>query len=306
MTPVSEAPEAVRRYFAGVNGEDWDDFRGIWHDDAAVDVVGGIHLRGVDEIMEYYPRVLGNFPVHFDDPVAAHVAGDVVTVEIEFEGETAEGVPARFRANDVFRLDDGRVRRLSVWYDLDEVVAFLRTPGTVERRLARVLEATGVGSLEEAEPRREAPQPRHTRVVLHGGGRVDAADWVERVRLWGLVLAVAGDTGETVALASPDPAFAAAAGSARQPFAVSPDDADRTLDVLTFAATGPVAIGCGRGEGMHALTDGHVVELVDGELLVTPLRRATPLVRYAPGVRARWLEGACPCGSELPRLSLAQ
>ena len=109
MTTVVAPPEAIRRYFAGVNGEDWDDFRGIWHEDAAVDVVGGVRLRGVDEIMEYYPRVLGNFPVHFDDPVAVHVAGDVVTVEIDFQGETVEGVPASFRATDVFRLEDGRV-----------------------------------------------------------------------------------------------------------------------------------------------------------------------------------------------------
>ena len=86
-----------------------------------------------------------------------------------------------------------------------------------------------------------------------------------------------------MALPSPDPSFAEAAGRERRRFAVSPDDADRTLDVLTFPATGPVAIGCGRGDGLHVLTDGHVVELVDGELLVTPLGRKAA----APALRPR-------------------
>jgi hypothetical protein len=302
VTTVVAPPEAIRRYFAGVNGEDWEDFRGIWREDAAVDVVGGIRLRGIDEIMEYYPRVLGNFPVHFDDPVAVHVAGDVVTVEIDFEGETVEGVPASFRATDVFRLEDGRVRSLAVWYDLGEVLAFQRIPGTPERRLARVLEAAGLTSLDAASPMRVAPRPERTRVVLAGGGEVDAADWAERVRLWQRALEIAGDDGKTVALPSPDPSFAEAAGKAGRRFAVSPQDADLTLEVLTFPATGPVAIGCGRGEGLHVLADGHVIELEDGELLVTPLRRSVPLVRFAPGIRASWVEGTCPCGSELRRL----
>ena len=55
---VAVVPEAITRYFSGVNNEDWDDFRGIWHDDADVDVVGGMRFRGVDEIMAYYPRAL--------------------------------------------------------------------------------------------------------------------------------------------------------------------------------------------------------------------------------------------------------
>jgi hypothetical protein len=302
VTSVADAPEAIRRYFAGVNGEDWDDFRGIWHEDAEVDVVGGLRFRGLDEIMAYYPRVLAGFPVHHDDPYGIHVSGDVVTVEIAFRGETSAGVEATWEAVDVFHLVDGKVKRLTTWYDMDEVVAFLRQPGDPARRLARVLERAGVASLEDAEPTRRAPAPARVRAVLPGGGEVSAADWAERVGLWRQALDVAGDDGGTVALPSPDPSFAEAAGRARRRFAVSPEDADRTLDVLTFPATGPVAIGCGRGEGLHVLAAGHVVELVAGELLVTPLGLETPLLRYAPGVAAEWVDGPCPCGSPLPRL----
>jgi hypothetical protein len=297
-------PEAISRYFEGVNNEDWDDLRGIWHEDAAVDVVGGMRFRGVDEIMEYYPRVLANFPVHHDDPYGIHVAGEVVTVEIAFEGETAEGVPAAWEAVDVFHLRDGRVERLATWYDLEEVVAFLRRPGPPERRLARVLAAAGLPSLEAARPVREAPAPETIRVLLPGGKPVAAADWEERVRLWSVALAIAGGEDETVAIGSHDPAFAEAAGRERRRFAVLSEDATRTLDVLTWAETGPVAAACGRG-GYHVLADGHLVEILHGELLVTPLSRREPLVRFAPGLHASWLEGVCACGSELPRIRVA-
>jgi uncharacterized protein len=306
VSPTAEVPEAIRRYFAGVNGEAWDDFRGIWHEDAEVDVVGGMRFRGLDEIMAYYPRVLASFPVHHDDPYGIHVSGDVVTVEIAFAGETEAGVPAAWEAVDVFHLVDGRVKRLTTWYDLDEVVALLRDPGVPEKRLALLLDRAGLGSLDDAPVTREAPRPERARVVLRGGGEVSAADWAERVELWRRAIRVAGEGGATVALPSPDPSFAEAAGRERRRFAVSPDDADRTLDVLTFPATGPVAIGCGRGDGLHVLTDGHVVELAEDELLVTPLGRKVPLLRYAPGVRAAWVEGACACGSDLPRLRVLQ
>ena len=128
-------PEVIRRYFDGVNNEDWDDFRGIWHADAVVEVVGGIRVQGWDEILPQYTGALANFPVHYDDPYRVHVAGETVTVEIAFTGETVDGVPASFEAVDVFTLEDGLVRRLTTWYDLDTVLGFVRTPGTPKRRL---------------------------------------------------------------------------------------------------------------------------------------------------------------------------
>jgi ketosteroid isomerase-like protein len=131
---VSPVPEAIRRYFHGVNEEDWDDFHGIWCDDAVIEVVGGIRVQGWDEILPYYTRALSGFPVHHDDPYKVHVAGDTVTVEIAFTGETADGVPTTFEAVDVFTLEDGLVRRLTTWYDLDRVMRFVRTPGPPQRR----------------------------------------------------------------------------------------------------------------------------------------------------------------------------
>ena len=45
---MSAGRQLIERYFHGVNTEDWDDFRGIWHDDAVIEVVGGIRVQGWD------------------------------------------------------------------------------------------------------------------------------------------------------------------------------------------------------------------------------------------------------------------
>ena len=52
---------------------------------------------------------------------------------------------------------------------------------------------------------------------------------------------------------------------------------------------------------MHAHTRSHVVEIVDGALVVTPLgARGKPLLRWATQIEAAWLGERCTCGSDLP------
>jgi hypothetical protein len=41
-----------------------------------------------------------------------------------------EGVVAEWETVDVFTLEDGRIKRLTTWYDMGAVVAMLRTPGS--------------------------------------------------------------------------------------------------------------------------------------------------------------------------------
>ena len=86
-----------------------------------------------------------NFPVHYDDPHTVHIAGDTITVEITFTGETVDGVPSTFEAVDVFTLEDGLIRRLTTWYDLDTILGFVRTPGTAGASAADARAACGSG-----------------------------------------------------------------------------------------------------------------------------------------------------------------
>jgi ketosteroid isomerase-like protein len=138
VTP-SDVPDAIRRYFDGLNHEDWEDFTGIWTEDAELVGVGARTRTGREDVMTYYSTVLVPYPVHHDDPYAVHVSGDIVTVEIRFTGETHEGVPVEFEAVDVFTLRDGRIARLTTWYDIDRVRKLASRPGPPERRLRTLL-----------------------------------------------------------------------------------------------------------------------------------------------------------------------
>ena len=256
--PTTAAPAVIERYFNGVNTEDWADFKGIWHDDAVVEVVGGIRVQGWDAIQPYYVGALQNFPVHYDDPYRVHVAGDTITVEIAFTGETVDGVPTTFEAVDVFTIEDGLVRRLTTWYDLDRVLRFTRTPGTPERRLRTLVRHAAAASpfyrsrFEELGLDPDAVAADLTllpvtgldgvaadelvavppRAITHVCARdaeavpLSRADLAERGRIWSEALALAGvGRGDTVIGLEPSPGLADGVAQAKAQLAFATDPA---------------------------------------------------------------------------------
>jgi len=68
-------------------------------------------------------------------------------------------------------------------------------------------------------------------------------------------------------------------------------------------ATSFVAGSCDR-DRLH-VDEQVVAEVVDGELVLTPLGLETRLFRYATGIRVRGLADACPCGRPGPVLEVA-
>lgn len=68
------------------------------------------------------------------------------------------------------------------------------------------------------------------------------------------------------------------------------------------ADLGCVAYECERADGLH-LDDHALVELVEGEVVVTLLSDVYPLLRFGTGDLAAWADGACPCGRTSPRLA---
>ena len=111
---MSDVPQAIHDYFDAINSEDWDKLASLWTEDAELNVVAARPRKGRDDVLTYYPRALAPFPKHYDDPYRISVAGDVVTVEIEFTGEMADGRPVHFFAVDVFDMRDGKLWKMSL------------------------------------------------------------------------------------------------------------------------------------------------------------------------------------------------
>ena len=128
MTASESVPAAVTTYFEAINAEDWDRLGTVWHEDAELLAVGARPRSGRDSVMGYYPKTLAPWTEHRDTPTRYLVAGDTVTAEIHFTGRSADGLDVAFDAVDVFDLADGRIRRLTNWYDVAVVRALLPPP----------------------------------------------------------------------------------------------------------------------------------------------------------------------------------
>ncbi|MGH9245414.1 MAG: nuclear transport factor 2 family protein [Acidimicrobiales bacterium] len=125
---MAELPQPVRRYFDGINAEDWDAFASIWTDDAEIHPVGSRGRRGRSDVVAYYPALLASWPKHHDEPGRCVVEGDTVYVEIAYHGVHEHGAEVEFDAVDRFLLAGERLRRVDQWYDVLSVRRQLATP----------------------------------------------------------------------------------------------------------------------------------------------------------------------------------
>jgi ketosteroid isomerase-like protein len=119
---------SVQAYFDAVNREDYAAMSGLFTPDAELVAPGAQPRRGPQEIAEYLRAALAPYPEHVDEPTRIIDAGSTVVVEIRFAGAVASGARVTFDAVDLFDLgDDGRIARLSSWYDSYAVREQLRT-----------------------------------------------------------------------------------------------------------------------------------------------------------------------------------
>ena len=121
MTASKSVPKAVISYFDALNDEDWDGFGIIWAEDASVHAVGARPRHGVGEVLDLYKKIFEHWPRHVDIPGRTFIDGDTVTVEVHFVGTTDEGRDVEFDAIDVIDLEDGRIKRITTWYDTARV-----------------------------------------------------------------------------------------------------------------------------------------------------------------------------------------
>jgi len=330
---MPEFPPAIAQYFDCINNERWDAFPEVWAADAELVGVGGHHYRGRENVLGYYPPVLAPFPVHFDDAYTCYADGDVYTVEIEFRGETHEGTPVSFEAVDVFTLRDGKIGRLTTWYDVDAVRDAARRPGPRETRIRRVIERAasrspfyqGRGLDPDAEL---SSLPTTTEADVLGdpaafattaGPAVARLTWLDgqgalplthgdaydEVRMLRLALETAGAKRGEIVASLGIPGFEAAVAATGATLLSGGGSGTVEVSILAPAETGPLGVECAQGQ-LHLLADDHVLEVIDGRLVTTPLcRRGAPLLRYATSESGSLVDGQCACGSPLPRFARA-
>lgn len=126
---VSEADihAALSAYFAGINSERYGDVGALFAPHGELKAPGSRLLRGPKEVETYFSAALGPYPEHLDEPTRILVCGRTATVEIHFRGALGGGAAIEFDAVDVFDFDDeGRISRLTSWYDSHDVRTRLR------------------------------------------------------------------------------------------------------------------------------------------------------------------------------------
>jgi ketosteroid isomerase-like protein len=115
---IDQLPPPLRTYFSCINAERWAAFEAIWHPDADFTAVGARPRHGIEDILEYFQSVFRPWASHNDQPTRVLPSGSSATIEVHFTGTTQDGRTLEFDAIDVFDLRDGRIVRLSNWYDL--------------------------------------------------------------------------------------------------------------------------------------------------------------------------------------------
>jgi ketosteroid isomerase-like protein len=111
----------ARRYFDCLDSEDWDSMAELWTPDAQLRAVGARPRMDREAVLEYFRKLFDPWPAHRDHPdrLIASEADQVVVAEVTFTGTTPDGRAVRFEAIDVFDFEDGRIRKLTNWYDID-------------------------------------------------------------------------------------------------------------------------------------------------------------------------------------------
>jgi ketosteroid isomerase-like protein len=118
----------VERYFATMNGEEWEEFSTLWTDDALLTPVGARPRTGPEEITAFYKSLFNAWRTHWDQPTLAYEAGDgSLASAVTFSGTTTLGLEVSFDAVDLFHFRDGKICKLANYYDLLHVRQLLAT-----------------------------------------------------------------------------------------------------------------------------------------------------------------------------------
>jgi ketosteroid isomerase-like protein len=118
--------DVVRAYFAAINEARLDDLAAVFAEDATLDFPMFLRIHGRQAIRDFYQSVLTAYPDHCDQVTDFFLGeeGDVAA-RIHFEGKTAAGQPVVFDAVDLFRVSEGHIAALHIFYDSVRVLEMI-------------------------------------------------------------------------------------------------------------------------------------------------------------------------------------
>ncbi len=116
----------VKDYFVALNGEDWDLMASVLHPELDLIPSGSRPRIGSDKAIAMFQKIFERFPIHQDNPTRFICDDNTVVVEIAFNGATQEGQEVSFVAVDIFDVDNGKIFRLSQWFDTAALAAALQ------------------------------------------------------------------------------------------------------------------------------------------------------------------------------------
>jgi len=109
--------ETVENYFRLVNEEKFDEFFELFDPDVEFKAPYNFKARGLDNVKPFYLRVPADYPEHVDTPEEILVSGNRAAVFIDFKGRTKDGISVDFKATDWFRIEDGKIKSLNIFFD---------------------------------------------------------------------------------------------------------------------------------------------------------------------------------------------
>ena len=115
----------VKNYFVALNDEDWDLMASVLHPELDLIPSGSRPRIGADKTIAMFQKIFERFPAHQDNPTRFICDDSTVVVEITFNGATQDGQEVSFDAVDIFDVDNGRICRLSQWFDTAALAGML-------------------------------------------------------------------------------------------------------------------------------------------------------------------------------------
>ena len=107
----------IRKYFRLINEEKFDELFELFDPDVQFTAPYDFQAKSLEELKPFYLDVPVSYPEHVDTPENILVKDDRAAVYIDFTGTSKEGNVVNFQAIDYFRIENGKIKSLNVFFD---------------------------------------------------------------------------------------------------------------------------------------------------------------------------------------------